>query len=210
MIRHLLIVLTILATPLHAQNNPRERANLAAALNDARIIGMTLLEFDADYGSPPSDKTRAAVEAAASLKLPEDDKTSDALFRQLFAATIIQNEAFFSARVPGAVRGGEQNNPAEALGKGKNAFGYIAGMSFTDNPQRPIVLAPFVPGTHKFDPKPFGGKAVVLKLDLSVVSLPIEDDGTVQIDGQDILSKDHPLWNGKAPDLRLPDVPKKE
>jgi len=56
-----------------------------------------------------------------------------------------------------------------------------------------------------FDPKVLGGKAIVLRVDNSVQSLPIEADGRVLIDGKDISDPAQPFWNGKVPPIKWPE-----
>lgn len=206
-----LLCAAIALTSAHAQDPFPQiaKANAAQAINHARQIGLALLEFETNYGSFPSEKTLADVEESFGEKLPAGDKSSNTLLRQLFAAEITNNEALFFANIPGVMKGGEQQDPAKALAKGKNAFAYIAGLNTAGNPARPIVVCPLIPGTTKFDPKPFGGKAIILRCDLSVITLPIEDSGMVLLGGVELLSQDHPVWKGmdeKALDIRHPDL----
>lgn len=201
----------IAITPALAQNPlpALAKANATEAANNARQIGLMLLEFDTDYGSFPSEKTLADVEEASGVKLPAADKSSNTLFRQLFAAGITVTEAPFFANITGTMKGGDQQDPAKSLSTGKNGFAYIAGLSSAGNPARPLVVCPLIPGTTRFDPKPFGGKAIILRIDNAVQLLPIEEDGTVLEKGVELLSKDHPVWKefeGKAPDIRHPDL----
>lgn len=200
----------ISTSPLHSQMLDRliKKNNMTVAINHARIIGLNLFEFELEYGSYPNDETLEPVNENSDVILTADDKSSDGYLRQLFAAGIVQKEAIFFAKIAGTKEGDAADDATKALGKGKNAFTYISGLSSAGNPGRPILLCPVIPGTTKFDPKPFDGKAIILKVDNSVSTLPIEDDGTVLVDGKDILSKDHPLWDGKAPDIRHPDIPK--
>lgn len=185
------------------------KANATEAANHARQIGLMLFEFETDYGSFPSEKTLADVEENSGMKLPAGDKSANTLFRQLFAAGITVTEAPFFANIPGVMKGGDHEEPANALAKGKNGFAYIAGLSAGGNPARPLVVCPLIPGTTKFDPKPFGGKAIILRIDCSVQALPIGEDGTVHEKGVELLSKDHPVWKGmegRALDIRYPDL----
>jgi hypothetical protein len=186
--------------PQLKKNNERE------AMNNARQIGLMLFEFEANYGSFPSGETRKGVEDTAGAKLPADDKTSNSMFRQLFAAGVTQSEDLFFAKIPGVKKGDNDTAAGKLLAKGENAFAYITGMSTAGNPARPIVVCPLIPGTTKFDPKPFGGKAIILRVDCSVQLLPIGEDGSVLLEGVELLSKDHPVWGGKAPDIRYPDL----
>lgn len=89
--------------------------------------------------------------------------------------------------------------------KGEVGFAYVAGLSSEGNPARPIAFAPLIPGTKQYDPKPFNGKAVFLRIDNSATSLPIQKDGRVLPGGIDILSAENPIWDGKAPDIRYPE-----
>jgi len=189
--------------------NALKKANTAEAINKARQIGLALLEFDTEYGFYPFEKTLADVEETTGGKLPTGDKSSNTLLRQLFAAGITAQESSFFANVIGVMKGGFQEKPAAALAKGRNAFAYIAGLNSAGIPARPLVVCPLIPGTTKFDPKPFGGKAIILRIDCSVRALPIEEDGRVLVDGVELLSKYHPIWkgvDGKAPDIRHPDL----
>ena len=72
-------------------------------------------------------------------------------------------------------------------------------------PARPIAFVPVIPGTVRFDPKPFDGNAVFLRMDCSVTSLKIVKDGRACSGGIDILSPENPIWDGKAPDIRYPE-----
>jgi hypothetical protein len=47
-----------------------------------------------------------------------------------------------------------------------------------EKPGGPLVVFPMVPGTGLFDRKVLGGKAVVLRADNIVTSVPIAQDGT--------------------------------
>jgi hypothetical protein len=92
------------------------------------------------------------------------------------------------------------------LRKGEVAFAYVAGLKSEGNPARPIAFAPVIPGTTRFDPEPFDGKAVFLRIDCSVTSMNIRKDGHVLYEGTDILSPENPIWGGTEPDIRYPDL----
>lgn len=182
------------------------RADRTEATSNARQIGLALLEFDTEYGSFPSEATAAVV----TKNFPNhgydlSGRSSNALFRQLFAAELTQSEGMFYAKVDGARKPDGDIRPGKLLEKGEVGFAYIAGLSSSGNPARPISFAPFIPGTGKFDPEPFDGKAVFLRVDNSATSMPIEKDGRVLLNGIDILSVKNPIWDGKAPDIRYPE-----
>ena len=62
-----------------------------------------------------------------------------------------------------------------------------------------------IPGTTTLDQKSCDGKAVVLKIDNSVTSLPINSAGKIILpNGLDLLDPRQPFWHGKAPDVKWP------
>jgi hypothetical protein len=93
-------------------------------------------------------------------------------------------------------------SPGKALAPGEVGFGYIAGLSTKGNPARPVAFAPIIPGTDRFDPKPFDGKAVVLRMDNSVTSLTIDENGHAILMEKNMLSPENPVWGGHVPDVR--------
>ncbi len=176
------------------------------ATSNLRQIGIALLEFDTEYGSFPSDAIAAEVTAnfpAHGCNL--SGRSSNAYFRQLFAAALTQSEAMFYAKVPGVRKPDGEIAPGKLLEKGEVGFAYVAGLFSSGNPARPIAFAPVIPGTKRFDPKPFEGKAVILRIDNSATSMNIQKDGRVLLGGIDILSAENPIWDGKAPDIRYPE-----
>ena len=66
-------------------------------------------------------------------------------------------------------------------------------------------MAPLLKGKTTFDRLSFHGKAVILFLDNSAKSLPIEKDGRVLLNGMDIFDPRQPFWKGKAPDIKWPE-----
>jgi hypothetical protein len=95
----------------------------------------------------------------------------------------------------------------EALKRNEIGFSYNAGLTSTGaDPLTPIVLTPLIPGTTKFDAKPFDGKAIILHIDNSVRTYDIAKDGHIyDAKGINLLSPKHPIWKGKAPDIRYPE-----
>ena len=183
-------------------------ADQAQATSNARQIALALLEFDADYGTYPSDATVAKV--AISHPAHGHDlsgKSSNALFRQLIAVEYTQSEDIFYAKVKNSIRPDGVILPGEALKRREVGFAYISGLSSNDDPNTPIALAPMIPGTTKFDPEGFGGRenAVVLHIDGSVRPYKIQKDGRIYDKGIDLLSPKHPVWKGKKPDIRYPE-----
>jgi len=185
-----------------------KNADQTEAISNARQIGFALLEFDADYEAFPSDTTVGLV--ARSHPAHGYDltgKSSNAMFRQLIAAELTLSERIFYAKVMNSRIADSDILPGKALERGEVGFAYIPGLSTKDDPNTPIVLAPIIPGTTKFDPKGFGdrGNAVVLHIDGSARTYKIEKDGRIYDKGIDLLSSKHPVWKGKKPDIRYPE-----
>ena len=175
--------------------------------NKARQIGMVLFEFETEYGAFPNDKTAKDVtETNPGHGHDLSGKSSNTLFRQFFAANIIESEQIFYAEIKGTRKPDGNILPGELLKQGEVGFGYIAGLTTAGDPARVVVLTPLIPGTTKFDPKPFEGKAIVLHIDNSVRTYDIHKDGHIYDDkGINLLSPKHPIWKGKAPDIRYPE-----
>ena len=185
-----------------------ERHRYAQAVSNARQIGLALMEFDIEYGSYPN-KTTVPLVAKSHPAHGYDlsGSSSNALFRQLFAVGFTQSEQMFYANIPDTIRPDGDITPGEALKKGEVGFSYISGLSSKDDPRTPIALTPLIPGTTKFDLEPFDGKAVVLRIDNSVRFYDIEKDGQIyDHTGINLLSAKHPIWKGKAPDIRYPEL----
>ncbi|MEY3895840.1 MAG: hypothetical protein RLZZ214_1360 [Verrucomicrobiota bacterium] len=179
----------------------RKKADQTEAVNNARQVGMALFEFETEYGSFPDDATATAVKEATDTELVSG-KTSNDRFRQLLRAGMTQSEAMFYAKTAYTKKpDGITTTAAQALDAGECAFGILMdqdkGLSAAGNPGRPIIGAPFkiaMDGT--FDGDFYDGKAVILKLDNSVTSLPIvSTSGNVKINGKTITETgDDTVW----------------
>ena len=185
---------------------PRHRhANQTEATNNARQIGLTLLDFETAYGKFPNTTTILFVEKDIGTTIDLSGTSSNALFRQLFAAGMTQSEQMFYARIPGTRKTDGSIAPGSVLEPGSCGFSYISGLSSKDDPLTPIVLTSLIPGTTKFDPKPFDGKAIIVHIDGSARAYDIAKDGHIYDKGIALLSPKHPIWKGKAPDIRYPE-----
>lgn len=191
-----------LATPMVLRQ--RKLADQTEAISNARQIGLSLFEFQMEYGSFPNSRTAPLV--ADSSGTPEiTGASSNARFRQLLRSGNTQSEALFYAKADGIQRPDNDISGDQALAPGECAFGYIDNIRTNDSP-RPIAMAPFIPGSEEFDPLPYGGKAVVLWSDNSVRPLNINRaTGEAILDGQNLLDPTHPVWGGTAPTLLLPE-----
>lgn len=175
-------------------------------VHNARQIGLALYEFEVEYGKFPDATTIAAVRSKTGSLMPLGTKSSNDYFRQLMAGGIAMSEAMFYAKGRGTHKPDGLMNGSQALAKGECGFTYLSGLSSKGNPSRPIIVAPMIPGTDRFDPKPFEGKAVLLRLDNSVTSLPIDKNGHVIVGGKNLFDPSNPIWDGKPPVIAWPEL----
>lgn len=184
----------------------RSRAHRTEAISNLHQIGLALHEFQKQHGAFPNNHTAELLTVKHPSEFNLSGTSSNALFRQLFATEIVDNEAMFYAKFPGISRPDGDTSSGHLLEKGEVAFAYIAGLSTEDNPSLPIAFGPIVPGTNRFDPKPFNGRGILLRIDNSVSTITINKNGEARIGGgESLLDPNNKLWNGKAPDIRYPE-----
>lgn len=193
----LLSILGLVQLPFLYRSGRRGPHYQVEAVNNARQIGLALFEFKEEYGAYPNADTVVAVQKATGTTLTFGTKTSNDFFRQLIGSNITQSERLFYAKILGAKKPDDNIIGAEALKKGECGFAYLAGLSSEGNPSRPLVVTPLIPGTDRFDPERFGGKAVILRMDNSVTSMNINSSGHVIVNGKNLLDPTNPVW-GKA------------
>ena len=185
----------------HGRNHDQTEAT-----SNARQIGLALFEFETEYGAFPNASTIPPVEKENGTAIDLTGTSSNALFRQLFAARMTQSEQMFYARTGDSRKTDGDITPGNILEPGgENGFSYISGLTSADDPLTPLALTPMIPGTTTFDTKPFNGKAVILHIDNSARSYTIAKDGHIYDKGIDLLSPRHPVWKGKTPDIRYPE-----
>jgi prepilin-type N-terminal cleavage/methylation domain-containing protein len=162
----------------------RKKADQTEAISNARQIGFALLEFENSYGRFPDSSTAEEVRLNTETTLPLGTRSSNDYFRQLIASEICQSETMFYAKTTYTKKPDNVYNTAQkALDRGEVGFGYIMnnegggeqGFSTAGNPSRPVAAAPLAyPFSNgKFDPDMYDLKAVVLRVDNSVQSLPV-------------------------------------
>lgn len=183
----------------------RRPADRTEAINNIKQVWLVLLEFDDEYGAYPDASTIPKVQATTGTTLTLGGGSSNELFRQLIAADIVKTEKIFWAKSAITPRKPNDILGTDALKKGECAFTYIAGLSSSSDPDAPLAMAPVIPGTWKFDPWPFEGKAVVLRIDGSVRAEAIDKHGHVMIGGMNLFDPHQPYWRGKAPDIKWPE-----
>lgn len=200
-----LIVVSLVLAPSVIRMRPRDRGQ-SEMVNNARQVGMALFEFEAEYGKLPDETTIAAVRSKTGSSLPLGTKSSNDFFRQLMAGGIAQSEAMFYAKGRGTHKPDGLMDGSHALAKGECGFLYLLGLSAKGSPYRPIIVAPMIPGTDRFDPKPFEGIAVLLNLDNSATSLPIDKNGHVIVAGKNLFDPTNLIWDGKPPVIVWPEL----
>lgn len=199
-----LLLLLILFAPVFLSSH--RKADLTEAVNNARQTGIALFEFETEYGRFPDPDTIEKVREMTGSDSDLGTVSSNDFFRQLIASGIAQSESIFYAHVNGTRKPDNIFTRGEALKKGECGFTYLLGAKSTDNPKRPLVVTPMIPGTDRFENRDgFYGKAVVLKMDNSVTSYPIDKDGHVLIDGRNMMDPHHPIWDGHAPVIAWPE-----
>lgn len=192
----LIAILVVLSLP------QRKAADRTSALNNIRSVGCALYEFDSEYGRFPDASTAPLVKATTKTPLTLGHSSSNQLFRQLIAIGLKSEKPFYAA-IAGFKKPDDRFlDDAHALAPGECGYAYIAGLDGSMAPETPVIVSPLIPGTTRFDPKPFGGKAVILRLDNSARSETIDSSGRVMSGGMDIFDPRQPCWGGKAPDIK--------
>jgi len=189
---------------------PRHKpaADRTEALNNIRQVHLALVEFDNEFGKFPDAGTVDAVKAKHPTELDLGAGSSNQIFRQLIASGL-KSEKPFWCKTPWSPK--KPDNiylPGKALEPGEVGFAYIAGLSIKDDPSTPLLVAPLIPGTTQFDPKPYGGKAIILRLDGSATPMQIRaDNGVVMAPGgKDLFDPAQPFWKDKTPDIKWPET----
>lgn len=172
------------------------------AITNARQIGLAMFEFETEYGEFPCERTAGEVKKNSGTTADVKAATANDCFFQLIVAGIVDTDRFFGIGKPAAPPQGQGKMPDKLS---KCSFSYFTGMNAAGHPGRPLVVTPLVKGKQVFDPAALGGKAVVLRVDNSVQTYPIDKDGRVRIDGKDLFDPAQPFWGGKIPAVRWPE-----
>lgn len=174
----LLVVIVIIAA-LAGLSAPmilrqRKAADRTQAINNAKQIGLALLEFDQEFGSFPDEETALTVADSTGTDLTLSGQTANDYFRQLIAFGI-QSEDIFYCKAAYTRKPDKVITVGKALEPGEVGFGYITlangvAQNTSGNPGRPVLAAPLLDAQEnwEFDGDPFGDKAVILRLDNSV------------------------------------------
>jgi hypothetical protein len=173
------IALTLIIVPLAAIATPvimktQKKANMITASTNAKQVFMLMVDFDQEYEAFPGDET--AIDELAGYT----GKSSNDYLAQFFIAGYTNSEEMFY------VKGGSStdkkpdniiNTCSSILSSGECGFAYIKNQSTSHNSGRPLLLAPMTGNGLKFDPEPFGGYAIVLRIDGAVKRYRIDENG---------------------------------
>lgn len=189
-----------LATP-----KPHKGTNSAArteALSNGRQLHMTLAAFSEKYGTFPSSGTLQKI--VAEKKITEFPLvTSNDYLRQFVASGLSKSDRIGWCHHP-KVTGKRADDILfpldQAFAPGECGFSYVTGLSANSPPDMPVLLAPMIPGTTLFDPEPFKGKAVIVRVNGTVTAEAIMEDGRVNTGmGKTLFDPDAPHWHGTTP-----------
>lgn len=168
----LLVVIAIIAA-LAAMATPvimkqKKKADMTTATNNAKQIFLLMVDFDGDFGAFPNDDTAAAD---SDLRQYTGSFSNDYM-GQFIAGGYVESEEIFYAKA-GSVSDATKkpdndfSNKLKTLEAGECGFSYVQDQSSSNNSGRPVLMAP-MSNKSKFKEDPYGGKAVVLRIDGSV------------------------------------------
>lgn len=199
----LILFMMSLLSPLVTHS--RKKPDQTEGVNNLRQIGNALLEFEAEYGKFPNESTIDAVKVKTGTTLSLGKEPRMIFFRQLIATGIRQSESMFYSEGNGSKRPDDVTSRGKALEKGECGFAYLAGQSSMGISYRPLVVTPIIPGTDRFDPRIFDGKALIFKMDNSVTAVNIDKNGHAMLQGMNLLDPTHPMWGGEKWTLVWPE-----
>lgn len=172
------IIVALAALSAPAILKQRKKADMIQATNNAKQVYYTLVEFDGDQGSFPSQETLDDLGQDVQGASAQD---ANGLFAQLLLAGYIDSEEIFYAKGGASINKKPDNQfrtADEALERGENGFGYVMlgteALSTSNASGIPVMMAPLdldgAAAQAEFDPDPYDNKAVILRLDGSVKS----------------------------------------
>lgn len=214
----IIAALGVIAAPVILKQ--RKAADRTRAIGNLKQLGAMLVEFDTEYGRFPDDETAREVRRATKTDFTLTGPYSNDYFRQMLVLPGDRYETLFwceTAQSP-EPPDNDHSSAAKALAAGEVGYSYIMasgtqGQCASGEPGRPVVVAPSFKfrADWTFDPEPFEGKAVVLRLDNSVTAMAIRTDDDKD---EEVVTPAHEapaeaeepsLWGtGMTPVLRAP------
>jgi type II secretion system protein G len=191
----------------------QKKAATTEATSNARQLFLALFEFDTEYGTYPDSETAEEVRKNTETNLNLGGNYSNDYFRQLIAAGISDSEQPFYAKTANSPRKPDNvMTGSDALKAGEVGFGYLMNgqyaFSSSGSSGRPIAVAPLIGNSTggEFDPEPYDGKAIVLKLDGSATALNIlPNTNQVNIGGGRLLETGpNTVWGGNVNPIIAP------
>ena len=215
-----LLVMGALA-PMFYGHRGRHNSDPREAVHNARQLGLALFEFETEYGSFPDETTATKVRQKTGTRLLLGNTSSNDYFRQLVAAEIVSNDRLFYAKTAFSKKSAGSEKPSDwILDPGTVGFGYLMNgkSAFTSvgNPGRPLACAPLAfdgksVSSQQFEFNRYDGKVVVLRIDNSVASLPIQKDTRLAIlgGGKTLLQTGlDTVWSSTEHPVIVPPLPK--
>jgi hypothetical protein len=192
------------------------------AVSNARQIGLALFEFENEFGRFPDETTGAKIRQKAGNLWNPGASSSNDFFRQLIVTGYAAGEPMFYAQSSFSRKPDNRIEPSEqSLAPGEVGFGYLmnGGSAFNTegNPARPIACAPLAfdgkkVSDRRIDPSIYDGKAVILRIDNSVQSIPIDQKSGAGYVGRGKTLLDTGLetvWGDSAKPVIIPPLPKR-
>jgi prepilin-type processing-associated H-X9-DG protein len=164
-----------------------------------KAIHQTLMDFDSDYGSLPSEKVTEVSDDFQGVE-HLDKESSNYHFGLLIACGHADAKFETLASLPFAaikVKADLLVTEGKILEAGECSLTYNRGLDTGRDRTSPLVLYPIVPGKKSFDATAAGGKAYVLFVDGSVKVYDVAADGSVMVEGKSFFDPTQPYWGGK-------------
>lgn len=156
----------------------RKKADMITAMNNSKKLFFLMVEFDQDFGSFPNDDTANDDD---DLKNYKGKHSNDYLGQFIAGGYTLSEEIFHAKGGSNTVKKPDNDisTKAKTLEAGECGFAYVKGLSTSDHSGKPLLLAPMTGKGFKFDPEPYNGKAIVLRIDGSVKIYQIDANGDV-------------------------------
>ena len=198
-----------------------KRGPRSATVANAKSIGLSMFNFEQDYGYYPCPATMPQVKSACpDQAIPLGTHYSNDYFRQLIAAGHADSERVFYAFAPYTRKPDNNLTGKRCLAAGEVRFAYILArenepVPSVGNSGRPLVLAAVDNGATDgtCDPKVYDRRAVVLRVDQSVTDLPVRpSDKKVLVGGGKTLldgGSENTVWGKEIhPIIKAPKMTK--